>query len=91
MAKYEQEIILQEEIAKKAAVKARMSALIQSPIPRDDVNFKKFLPNGSFANGRDRATYAVDHLVPLWEQNLTNSSERDRIMELIDSMKKVAQ
>jgi hypothetical protein len=91
MAKYEQEIILQEVIVKKAAVTARMSALIQSPIPQDDVSFKKFLPNGSFANGRDRATYAVDHLVPLWEQKLTNSSERDRILELIGSMMLEAQ
>jgi hypothetical protein len=91
MAEHEQEIILQEVIVKKAAVLARMSALIQSPIPGDDVSFTTFLPNGSFANGRDRATYGVDHLVPLWEQKLTNSSERDRIMGLIGSMMLEAQ
>ena len=70
---------------------ARVSSLILSPIPGDEVSFKKFLPNGSFANGADRASYAVDHLVPLWEQKLSNDSERARSMELIDIMIKEGQ
>lgn len=84
MARYEQEVILQEVIRGYEKLMDATGGLAMSPIPGDDVTFKKFLPNGSFSNGADRANYAVDYLVPLWKQKL--SSNPDEMMRLINDL-----
>ncbi|MCP9496525.1 MAG: hypothetical protein MSG64_18950 [Pyrinomonadaceae bacterium MAG19_C2-C3] len=84
MAKYEQEITLQEVINGNQGAMDALSGLVNSPIPGDKVSFRKFLPNGSFGNANDRVSYALDHLFPLWQRELSNNP--NRIMSLIDDL-----
>ena len=73
-ADYEQKVALQKAIQGKELLLKLIGPLANAPLDNAQ-GFNDFLPKGDFSKGADRSAYAVDYLVPLWQQRLqTNES-----------------